>query len=114
MSNLGNRLKNLFSGPENVQRLSASEFKQALATHPGAQLIDVRTPAEYKAGNIPHSRLINFQRPDFVIEMERLDKTKPLFIYCQSGGRSGMACRQLADKGFSQIYELRGGYGAWQ
>lgn len=46
-------------------------------------------------------------------QMEKLDKEKPVYIYCRSGGRSGKAAKQLADEGFTEIYDLDGGILEW-
>lgn len=62
----------------------------------GAVLIDVRTHEEYVRGHIPGSR--NFPL-DGLQEM-RLDKKTPVFVYCQSGARSRMACLALKQAGY--------------
>ena len=69
-------------------QLSAQEFKAKLATVENPQLIDVRTPREFEKGNIAGSKMINIKDRTFETEMAKLDKNRPLFIYCQAGGRS--------------------------
>lgn len=95
-------------------QLSAEEFKAKLATVDNPQLIDVRTPREFEKGNITGSEMINFKDRTFAVKMEKLDKKRPLFIYCQSGGRSLNACNQAVTNGFTEVYELAGGYGNWK
>ena len=95
-------------------QLSVEEFKAKLATVEKPQLIDVRTPREFEQGNIPGSKMINFKDRTFAAEMAKLDKNRPLFIYCQSGGRSLKACNQAVTDGFTEVYELAGGYGDWK
>lgn len=95
-------------------QLSAAEFKAKLATIDKPQLIDVRTPREFEKGNIAGAKMINFKDRTFATEMAKLDKNRPLFIYCQSGGRSLSACNQMVADGFTEVYELKGGYGAWK
>jgi len=95
-------------------QLSAQEFKAKLATVENPQLIDVRTPREFEKGNIAGSKMINFKDRTFAEEMAKLDKSRPLFIYCQAGGRSLKACNQAVTDGFTEIYELKGGYGDWK
>ena len=92
-------------------QLSVEEFKAKLATVEKPQLIDVRTPREFEQGNIPGSKMINFKDRTFAAEMAKLDKNRPLFIYCQSGGRSLKGCNQDVTDGFIEVYELTGGYG---
>ncbi len=95
-------------------QLSAADFKAKLATVENPQLIDVRTPREFEKGNISGSKMINFKDRTFAVEMAKLDKNRPLFIYCQSGGRSLNACNQAVTDGFTEVYELDGGYGDWK
>ena len=95
-------------------QLSVQEFKAKLATVENSQLIDVRTPREFEKGNISGSKMINFKDRTFAAEMAKLDKSRPLFIYCQSGGRSLSACKQVVNDGFTEVYELKGGYGDWK
>ena len=95
-------------------QLSAQEFKAKLGTVENPQLIDVRTPREFEKGNIAGSKMINIKDRTFETEMAKLDKNRPLFIYCQAGGRSLKACNQAVTDGFTEVYELEGGYGDWK
>lgn len=69
----------------------------------GAILIDVRTKEEFAAGNIPHSLNVPLNR----IETIKYSKENPLFVYCQSGGRSAQACSWLKKQGY-QVENLGG------
>lgn len=78
------------------------------------QLIDVRTPKEYNAGHIDDAINIDFLSGDnFSGTMNKLDKTKPVYIYCQMGGRSHKAAQKLKEMGFTTIFDYSGGYGEW-
>ena len=76
------------------KRVSIEEFKSSLASLSDIALIDVRTPEEYEAGHIEGAKNINFLAPDFAEKMGELDKTKPVMIYCQAGGRSAKALKK--------------------
>lgn len=78
------------------------------------QLVDVRTEEEYQNEAIPKSQNINFLSPDFLEEFNRLDKEKPVFIYCGSGGRSAKCAEKLLEAGFIKIYDLKGGISKWK
>ncbi len=98
---------------ETINRvLSASEFKEKLSME-DRQLIDVRTDGEYSAGKIADAENIDFYAEDFKDQMAKLDKDKPVMLYCHSGGRSGKAARMLKDMGFKEVYDLKGGYSRW-
>ncbi|NAS32722.1 rhodanese-like domain-containing protein [Flavobacteriaceae bacterium R38] len=78
------------------------------------QLIDIRTPGEYKAGYIDDAINIDFyDLGNFIIQFEKLDKTKPVYIYCHSGVRSRHASNKLIALGFTKIYDYKGGYKEW-
>lgn len=92
--------------------LKASAFKQVI-TNKNVQLIDVRTPEEYRQGTIGNAQLINLYSPDFIQHIEKLDKTRPVAVFCHSGARSLHAAQILAEKGFPEIYNLEGGIISW-
>ena len=73
--------------------VSPKEFKE-LITKPESVIIDVRTPEEVSQGKIPSSMNINYFG-NFKTEVEKLDKTKPVYVYCASGGRSSKAMIDL-------------------
>ncbi len=78
------------------------------------QLVDVRTPKEYDAGYIDDAINIDFMNQDSFNEaFNKLDKNKPLYIYCRSGNRSQKSVPLLINLGFTEIYDLKGGYNAW-
>lgn len=77
------------------------------------QLIDVRTPEEFKEGHIENAILIDYFSADFKTKIQDLDKNKPTYIYCKSGNRSGKASVILEELGFKEIVDLEGGYLAW-
>ncbi len=77
------------------------------------QLVDVRTPEEWRNGVITNAALINYFDKDFKDQLSKLDKDKPIAVYCKSGGRSGKTAKILSELGFKEIYDLKGGYLNW-
>lgn len=78
------------------------------------QWVDVRTAREYAAGHIDDAINIDFlDTATFKDKVEDLDKEKPVYLYCQVGGRSKQAAELLKDMGFTSIFEYSGGYGEW-
>ncbi len=77
------------------------------------QLVDVRTPAEYAAGHLAGSTLIDWTAPDYEQAFARLDAKRPVLLYCHSGGRSEQALEHLAQRGY-QVQHLEGGIVAWR
>ena len=90
------------------------EVLAKLMTEKNIQLVDVRTPEEYKRGAIEGAVLINFRDANFLELMKsKLNTEKPVYLYCASGGRSGKASSLLLENGFQNVYDLEGGYSAW-
>ncbi|WP_234424210.1 rhodanese-like domain-containing protein [Aquimarina sp. Aq107] len=84
------------------------------AINKDVQLIDIRTIKEYTEGYIDDAINISFEdREKFALEFQKLNKEKPVFIYCYSGWRSHRAAKLLVTLGFNKIYDFKGGYKAW-
>lgn len=98
---------------KNVKNIEAKVFAEKIAATPNAQILDVRTPEEFASGHIDNSANVNWNGNDFVAKAAALDKTKPVFVYCKSGGRSKQAAAKLEELGFTTIYELQGGMLKW-
>ncbi len=97
-----------------AENLDKAAFTKALNTAVSPQLIDVRTAREYNGGHIENAINIDFLSTDFEEKIQtQLDKSKPVFVYCQVGGRSTRAVAVLKKQGFKAIYELKGGYAIW-
>ncbi|TXD84409.1 rhodanese-like domain-containing protein [Subsaximicrobium wynnwilliamsii] len=98
---------------DTIKVLSASAFKEAISNKK-VELVDVRTAQEFKKGAIEKAKNIDFfQQNKFNTAFEKLDKDKPVYLYCQSGNRSGQASRKLDAMGFKEIYDFKGGYSRW-
>jgi thioredoxin 1 len=95
------------------QRIGADEFEQKINTLKNEQLIDVRTPAEYSGGHLANATNINFNAPDFATAIQKLDRNKPVMVYCAAGGRSAKALKMLNDLKFKEVYELSVGFNGW-
>jgi len=96
-----------------ISKVDVTTFKEALSTNSEIQLIDVRTPKEYNEGHIENALLIDFFSEDFKTKVQELNKNKPVYLYCKSGTRSGKSSKILADLGFTEIVDLKGGFMAW-
>jgi thioredoxin len=96
-----------------IESVSVDEFEKQLINSKGEQLIDVRTPQEYERYRIIGAKNINFRSSEFRKDIERLDKNKPVLIYCLAGPRSKSAMNLFREAGFKTVYELNGGINAW-
>ena len=75
--------------------------------------VDVRTPEEVADGTIEGSINIDFKSSDFAKNITALEKDRPMYLFCRSGNRSGQASQILVDAGYTEIYDLKGGYNAY-
>lgn len=99
---------------QSVKDLDAQAFKELISQSANAVILDVRTDGEVAQGVIENAIQIDFNQPNFELNLDKLDKNKPTFVYCASGGRSGSASKILVEKGFKQVYNLSGGINAWR
>jgi len=110
-------LKSLF-GSNNSEsnnahtRLNVTEFKTGIANK-NCLLVDVRTPNECSAGTIKNAKIMNIMSGDFQTKLSKLNIEKPLYLYCRSGMRSQKAAKAAVKLGFTKVYDLKGGYNAW-
>jgi thioredoxin 1 len=95
------------------QNISVEEFDQKLAATPGVQLIDARTPEEYAGGHLKNAVNINYNSADLETQLAKLDKSKPVMVYCLSGGRSGKTATKMQEMGFKEVYNMDGGIMKW-
>lgn len=96
-----------------IHVISPTEMQTLLQTDQ-VQLVDVRTPEEFAAGFIANAQNIDFNASSFETDILKLDKTKPVILYCHSGGRSAKSAEKLLKAGFVKIYDLDGGISRWK
>ncbi len=94
--------------------LSATEFANKIKELPNATIIDVRTPAEFSKGHLANANNYDWNGNEFDKQVAPLDKSKPVFVYCLSGGRSSSAASKMRSDGFTAVYELDGGILKWR
>lgn len=93
-----------------VKSISTEELKDQL-NRKDVQLIDVRTPGEYKARNIRQFK--NMPLNTLPSSLDKLNKSQEVIVICQSGMRSSNACKILKKNGFTNVTNVRGGMSAW-
>jgi rhodanese-related sulfurtransferase len=95
-------------------KLITAEEMQTILELEDVQLVDVRTPTEYEEIRIANSQNIDYMSPTFDDDVSKLDKNKPIIVYCKSGGRSAKCAKKLKEAGFKKIYDLEGGISKWK
>lgn len=96
-----------------AELVDAQQAQQILQQQ-NVQVLDIRTPAEFADGHLANARNLDFYASDFAEQLKQLDPKAPYVMYCASGRRSAEAHLQMKAMGFEQVYEIQGGYQAWQ
>lgn len=89
---------------------AAADFKDAVAAS-GAYVIDVRQPEEYTEGHIPGA--VNIPLRELAANVESIPTDTPVFVYCKSGYRAGLAISALRMMGYDNAQSFSGSYNAW-
>lgn len=97
-----------------VQVITPEQVVAAMNENENIQLIDVRTPQEFLEGHLKNAQNICVTSDDFEERVKQLDKDKPVYLYCRSGGRSANAAQILEEMGFTEVYDLQGGITNWK
>lgn len=100
------------AAPQDDKSLDASAFAARVAKN-DAQLVDVRTAAEYANGHIPGALNLDWTGGQLEERNADLDKSRPVLLYCASGRRSAAARQYLLDQGFHDAVDLAGGIASW-
>lgn len=94
-----------------VKVVTAAEMQTNLKFQ-NVQVIDVRPDKEYKESHLFNAKNIIYDK-NFRKNLEKLDKNKPVAIYCTTGTISPEAAEILKEAGFKNIYLLEGGIKKW-
>jgi rhodanese-related sulfurtransferase len=98
-----------------MQTISPQELSDLLSRGK-AELIDVRTPAEYREVHIEGARNVPLDRlqPDSLMAARNGQSDQPLYLTCKSGKRGSQACQKFIDAGFDRVVNVDGGVDAWE
>src|SRR5467141_1624894 len=94
---------------ERIGQMSVHELNQRKSS---LQIIDVRSPGEWKKGRVPGAHHIFV--PELPNRMNELDPNKPTAIYCGSGYRASIATSILKRQGFNELWNVPGSWEAWK
>jgi rhodanese-related sulfurtransferase len=94
-----------------VAQMPIDELNHLLAEGSDITLLDVRRPAEFKAGHVPQAKSVELAHlADLTADINREDR---VVVMCQSGYRSAAACSLLQKHGFKYVTNVVGGMSAW-
>jgi hydroxyacylglutathione hydrolase len=94
---------------ETIESIPAADFYKLYEAN-SATTLDVRRPGEYNSSHLKNGQS---QPLDFIFDwINNLDKTSPYLIHCAGGYRSMIAASLMKQKGFSNLIDVQGGFGA--
>ncbi len=91
--------------------ISAIEFAQGCRNFDDIDLIDVRTPVEFREAHLEGARNVPLGQldPAAVMQTRTSGSKRPLYVICQSGGRGRQACEMFHNAGFDDVVNVEGG-----
>lgn len=93
-----------------MKNISASELSKLINSGKHIDLIDVRTPIEFRALHVTNARNVPLDRLDpSAVRESGSNSSEPLYVVCRSGGRSRQACEKLLAAGVTNIVNVEGG-----
>ncbi|WP_199299945.1 rhodanese-like domain-containing protein [Trichocoleus sp. FACHB-262] len=97
-----------------VRWITTAELAQWLSNPVRSQplLLDARTKTEYAVSHLATAQQIDLIAPDLAA-LGQIDQDTPLVVYCSIGYRSARVAAQLAQAGFTQVYDLEGSIFQW-
>lgn len=97
-----------------MENLNIKQCVDLINTQKDLLLLDVRTDEEYEFdGHIKGSLKLPLAK--LLFNIDKLDgyEDSPILVYCRRGSRSLQACEILEDNGFTNLYNMVGGYSKW-
>jgi len=98
----------MFAG---IKEIEAPKLAELLDQKSDVQVIDIRQPAEIAGGTVPGAETIPMHT--IPLRIQDIKQDKPVVLVCRSGARSAQACMFLAQNGFENVLNLRGGMMGW-
>lgn len=96
----------------NYKNADSPTFKSMIEKKDGV-VIDLRTNEECAKGIIKGAIQVDFLGKEFEMVMQKMDKSKKYYVYCQGGGRSAEAAEWMTKNGFKNVVNLEKGYFDW-
>ena len=96
-----------------IKNISSPDLKKAMDAGEKMLLIDIRTEAEFLAGHLDQSIWIPRGKLEFELLKKTLDPNVKIVLYCRTGSRSALACSDIQDMGYKNVFDLDGGFAGW-
>ena len=99
-----------------IAKISPKQLYELFQSGKPVELIDVRTPAEYRSLHATIARVapLDELNPKKFMETRRGSKDEPIYVICRSGTRSEKACEKFLSAGCTNVVNVTGGTLAWE
>ena len=94
-----------------IKEIEALQLAELLGQDADIQIVDIRQLAEMASGTVPGAEHIPMHT--IPLRIQEIKQNKTVVLVCLSGARSAQACMFLAQNGFDNVYNLRGGMMGW-
>lgn len=95
-----------------IKEIDSPELARWLNERPdGLRVLDVRQPQEFAQGTVPGAEPVPLHT--LPLMFSEISRHETLVLVCRSGARSAQGCMFLAQQGFENVFNLRGGMIAW-
>lgn len=97
----------------NISTTSPLQLSELIRSGAQPELIDVRTPMEYREVHVDIAHNVPLDQLDPAKLATDQHRSGPLYVICRSGGRGKQACERLVAAGFANVVNIEGGTQAW-
>ena len=94
-----------------IKEIEAPQLAEMLDQDADIQIVDIRQPAEVVRGTVPGAEVMPMHT--IPLRIQEIKQDKLVVLVCLSGARSAQACMFLAQNGYENVYNLRGGMMGW-
>lgn len=95
---------------QTTSAITAQQLAERIASGGRIDLIDVRTPAEFREVHLQCARNVPLDQLDpQAIVKERSQSDEPLYVICKAGGRGQQACNRFQAIGYTNVVNVEGG-----
>jgi rhodanese-related sulfurtransferase len=99
-----------------INTISPSRLEEVRKSGRPVDLVDVRTPVEFREIHAESARNVPLDQLDThaIQDVRNGSADEPLYLICRSGNRAAKACRKFIDAGYANVVTIEGGTEAWE
>lgn len=99
---------------QEIKQMTSREAAKMIQSDKDIVILDVRTAQEFQDGHIKNARNMDMKQPEFLKNIEKLDRNARYVVHCRTSNRSTVAANWMRQKGFKNIYLISDGFIGWK